>query len=245
MLTFKLSQMKTSLSQLLSGRFILLLILLQVAIWYLLILDVHEDWQQSQRKLTRIWKSWQNIQQQDALLQTMQNEQWPWLSMTSINSRNQLITGWRIEGVASLTEWQPVLESLQERFALSVIGIKWQRRQDAQWVGVVDVDIEPPAPNREWQNWLPSRFQKSVFHEEDWHLSSTMKVQDRCSALVQYRQRHYWLTEGSWIPDASVSVSKVAVDYVILVAKDGKQYRLERQTRRSLDDDYQQQEVAH
>ena len=243
MLTYKLSQMKSNLYQYLNGRIILLLVLLQAAVWYPLIFDVYGSWQQAQRKFSRVWQSWQSIQQQDERLQSIEFKQWPWLSFTPIHSRNQLVTGWRIEGRAGLMDWQNAFERLQEEFALSVIRIKWRRLQDAQWMGIVDVDIESPSGNRVWQNWLPSPVQKAVFYPADWLLMSTMKVKESRSALVQYRQRQYWLTEGSWIPDAAMSVSKVAADHVVLIAKDGKQYRLEMQTRRSLDDDVQQ-EVA-
>jgi len=240
---FKSSALNMSFLRMLNGRLILLFLFLQLAIWYPFLFSAYEDWQREEKNLANAWQRWHKVQRQDDRLLAMSLSNWDWLDQAAIQTRNRLVTSWRLEGVAHITQWQPVLEVVQETLAVSVMGVEWQRQVDGRWQGVIELDVQLPMANREFENWLPTPFRTPHFNAQDWRLFSTMKSADRRSALVQFRRKQYWLHEGSWVPEAGVSVLSVLADRVILVAKDGSQYRLLLTTRRSEDDNLLQ-EVA-
>ncbi|KZN13014.1 hypothetical protein [Marinomonas sp. TW1] len=239
----KYSAINMSFLRMLSGRLILLILCLQLAIWYPFLFSAYDDWKREEKNLANAWQRWHKVQRQDDRLLAMSLSDWAWLEQTVINTRSRLVTGWRLEGVAHMTQWQPVLERVQETLAVSVMGVDWQRQVDGRWQGVIELDVQFPVANRAFENWLPTPFRRPHFSARDWRLFSTMKSADRRSALVQFRRKQYWLQEGSWVPEAGVSVLSVLADRIILVAKDGSQYRLLLTTRRSEDDNLLQ-EVA-
>ncbi|AEF56242.1 hypothetical protein [Marinomonas posidonica] len=240
---FKCSVINMAFLRLLNGRLILLILCLQLVIWYPFLFSAYDDWKREEKKLADAWLRWHKIQRQDDRLLAMPLSDLDWLSQTVINTRNRLVTGWRLEGVANMTQWQLVFERVQETLAVSVMEMDWQRQVDGRWQGAIELGVQLPAVNREFENWLPTPFRRPHFNARDWRLFSTMKSVDRRSALMQFRQKQYWLHEGSWLPEAGVSVLAVLADRVILVAKDGSQYTLLITTGRS-ENDSLLQEVA-
>lgn len=200
---------------------VFLLILLQIAIWYPFLSQAQDELNRQARLKNHAENDWKKVQQQANLLRDIRSLDESWLQHRVEDTKNGVPTQWSIEGVAPLMEWQAVLEKIEERFALGLLSVSWQRKADGQWQGRLLFTVQPPKANREYHNWLPTKLYMNRFVPNHWQLLSTMRMGKNTSALVVYKDTRHWIREGSWLPDAGVSVDEVSFDRVILMAKDG------------------------
>jgi hypothetical protein len=200
---------------------VLLLIILQLAVWYPFIANAYDNAGRQLKLKQGAQHSWNSIQQQSRALAMAEFEDHPWLQHRTVDTAQEITSVWEIEGAASLPQWQTALEQVEERFALALLSVSWQRRSGEQWQGKMQFSIQAPKMNREYHNWLPARILIERFIKKDWQLLSTMRTSENASALVEYKHHRHWVQEGSWLPAAGLSVGSVSSDQVTLIAKDG------------------------
>lgn len=216
---------KSSLSNI-NGSAVSLLILVQTAIWYPFLSQAQDELNRQAKLKARAEADWTKTQQQANRLRNMSLLDEPWVQHRVEDTEEGIPTQWSISGVASLTEWQAVLEKVEERYALGLLAASWQRDKNGDWRGHLLFSLETPKANREYHNWLPTKLRMSRFEQNDWQLLSTMRMGDKTSALVAYKDTRHWVSEGSWLPDAGVTVNGVSFDRVTLISKDGSEKAL-------------------
>lgn len=216
---------KSSLSNI-NGSAVSLLILVQTAIWYPFLSQAQDELNRQAKLKVRAEADWTKTQQQANQLRNMSLLDEPWVQHRVEGSEEGIPTQWSIRGAASLNEWQAVLEKVEERYALGLLAASWQRDKNGDWRGHLLFSLEAPKANREYHNWLPTKLRMSRFEQNDWQLLSTMRMGDKTSALVAYKDMRHWVGEGSWLPDAGVTVKDVSFDRVTLISKDGSEKAL-------------------
>ncbi|WP_369919873.1 hypothetical protein AB8E32_14845 [Marinomonas polaris] len=209
-----------------NGSVVLLLLLLQVAVWYPFLSQAQDDLNQQSKLKARAENDWKKTQQQANQLHDMRLLDESWLQHRVEDTKNGVPTQWSINGSASLIEWQIVLEKIETQFALGLLAASWQRESNGYWQGHLLFAIKIPKANREYHDWLPTKLYMNRFEQKDWQLLSTMRIGDNTSALVVYKNARHWVSEGSWLPDAGLTVNDVSFDRVTLMAKDGSEQAL-------------------
>jgi hypothetical protein len=207
-------------------RIICLLIILQLAAWYPVLSEKHSQLESHVKHKNQTVKAWQAIQRQSNIIEKGGFLQAPWVAYSVGKKEHGVLTEWQVEGSASITEWQVLLEKVQEQFALGLISVHWNKGISGNWYGDLSFDIKTPRANREYSNWLPVKLQTRRFVAKDWRLLSTMRVGDKTSALLEYKRSRHWVYQGSWLPIIGLTVESVSFDNVTLVAKDGSQVAL-------------------
>ena len=200
--------------------FVLLLVMLQLAVWYPFLSAAQNNADQQFKLKQGAQRSWSAIQRQSRALARVQLTDHPWLQHQIIDTAQNMASAWEVKGTASLPQWQAALEQIEERFALTLLSVSWQKESNGQWQGKMHFSIQAPKMNREYHNWLPARILIERFNQRDWQLLSTMRTSENTSALVQYKNHRYWVQEGSWLPSAGLSVGTVSLDQVTLIAND-------------------------
>jgi hypothetical protein len=200
---------------------VFLLILLQIAVWYPFLSQAQDELNRQTRLKQRADRDWDKAQQQAEQLHDIHLFDDSWLQHRVEDTKNGVPTQWFIEGVASLMEWHVALEKIEEQFALGLLSVSWQRKDNGQWQGRLLFTVQTPKANREYHNWLPTKLYMNRFVQNDWQLLSTMRIGKNTSALIVYKDARHWIRKGSWLPDAGVIVDTVSFDRVILMAKDG------------------------
>lgn len=200
---------------------VLLLVTLQLAIWYPFLSHAVENEGRQLNLKQGALHSWNAIQQQNRALAMVDFEEHPWLLYRIVDTAQEVASVWEVEGTASLRQWQTALEQIEERFALMLLSVSWQREGNEQWHGKMQFAIQPPKMNREYHNWLPARILVERYIKKDWQLLSTMRTLENVFALVEYKSHRHWVQEGSWLPAAGLLVGSVSLEQVILIAKDG------------------------
>ena len=208
------------------GSVVLLLILLQLSIWYPFLSHAQKESNRQDRLKERIQNEWEKTQQQAKQLRDIRLSDESWLQHRVEDARNDVPTQWSIEGIASLMEWQTVLEKIESQFALGLLAASWQKEHGGDWQGRLLFAVKTPNANREYHNWLPTKLYLNRFEQNDWLLLSTMRMGENTSALVMYKDARYWVSQGSWLPDAGLTVNDVSFDRVTLIAKDGSKTAL-------------------
>ena len=209
-----------------NGSVVLLLILLQIAIWYPFLSQAHDESNRQTSLKNRAENDWKRTQQQANQLHEIPLLDESWIQHSVEAAKNGVPTQWSINGIASLMEWQNVLEKIEMQFALGLLAASWQREDNRGWRGRLLFSIEAPTANREYHNWLPTKLRMNRFQQEDWQLLSTMRMGEKASALVAYKNARHWVREGSWLPDAGLTVNAVSFDRVVLIARDGSEQAL-------------------
>lgn len=202
---------------------VILLLLLQAAIWYPFLSKAQDELNKQTRLTIRSESDWAKTQQQANQLRDINLPDHSWVQHKVEETKDGVPTQWSVNGSASLMEWQSVLESIETQFSLSLLAASWQKDDNENWRGHLLFAIEPPKVNREYHNWLPTKLHMNLFEPKDWQLLSTMRVGDKTSALVTYKNAQHWVDEGSWLPEAGVTVHGVSFDRVTLIAKDGSE----------------------
>lgn len=205
---------------------VLLLIVLQLVVWYPALSAANEALSHAVMLEKKAQRDWQKIQQQDKALRHATFETAPWLSHDIESTQTGIATRWLVEGIASLSEWQGVLEDLQTRFALALSSVSWQREESGAWQARLVFHVLAPVANREYHDWLPVRVREVRFVKDDWQLLSTMQTTGTTSALLLYKKHRYWVQAGSWLPEAGLTVSLVSFDNVIFMDDGGTQWWL-------------------
>uniref|UniRef100_A6W2T6 Uncharacterized protein n=1 Tax=Marinomonas sp. (strain MWYL1) TaxID=400668 RepID=A6W2T6_MARMS len=208
------------------GSVVLLLLLLQIAVWYPFLSQAQDELNRQSKLKARAESDWKKTQQQAILLRDMYLLDESWLQHRVEDAKNGVPTQWSINGSASLTEWQIVLEKIETQFALDLLAASWQRGSNGYWQGHLLFAIKIPKANREYHDWLPTKLYMNRFEQKDWQLLSTMRIGDNTSALVAYKNARHWVSEGSWLPEAGLTVNEVSFDRVTLMAKDGSENAL-------------------
>lgn len=208
------------------GSVVLFLILLQVALWYPLLSKAQDESNKQAKLKARAENEWKETQRQANQLRGIRLSDASWLQHKVEDTKNGVPTQWSINGSASLIEWQTMLEKIEERFALGLLSASWQRESNGDWQGHLLFAIKAPKANREYRDWLPTKLRINRFEQKDWQLVSTMRMGKNTSALVVYKDTRYWVSQGSWLPDAGLTVDDVSFDRVTLIAKDGSKSAL-------------------
>lgn len=209
-----------------NGSVVTLLIFLQIALWYPFLSQAQEESNRQHRLKERIENEWWKTQQQAKQLRHIRLPDESWLQHRVEDAKNGVPTQWSIEGIASLMKWQTVLEKIESQFALGLLAASWQKEPGGDWQGRLLFAIKTPNANREYHNWLPTKLYLNRFEQNDWLLLSTMRMGEKTSALVVYKNARHWVHEGSWLPDAGVTVNDVSFDQVTLIARDGSKQAL-------------------
>jgi hypothetical protein len=220
-LKIKISSLST-----IKGSVVLPLVMLQLAAWYPFLSQIQDDMNRHIRQKDRVNHEWERVKQQAIKLHTIGFIDEPWARHHVVATQTNIPTKWSLEGIASVAEWQGLLEKIEVQFAVDLLSVYWQREDDGQWLGRFLFNINVPKANREYHNWLPSKLRAYRFERKDWHLLSTVRTDESTSALVTYKKSRYWVRKGSWLPEAGLSVNAVSFDQVILVAKDGSKQSL-------------------
>lgn len=208
------------------GSVVLLLVMLQLAAWYPFLSQQQDDMNRQIRQKDRANHEWERVKKQAIELHTISFIDEPWARHHVVATQTNIPTKWSLEGIASVMEWQGLLEKVEMQVAVGLFSVYWQRADDGQWLGRFLFNINVPKANREYHNWLPSKLRAYRFERKDWRLLSTVRTDESTSALVAYKKSRYWVRKGSWLPEAGLSVNAVSFDRVILVAKDGSQQAL-------------------
>lgn len=200
---------------------VLLFILLQMAVWYPFLSNLHDDVSHHTRLNNQAEDEWRQWQKRANYLRQMHFADDPWVQQRVLATDVDRPTQWLIEGTASLTEWQSVLERVEAQLPLVLRSVSWQRASKGNWQGRLRFGLGIPKRNREYHNWLPTQLRTRQFNKEDWRLVSTMRVGEAVSAMLTYKNHRYWITRGSWLPAAGMTVNAVSFDQITLVARDG------------------------
>jgi len=217
---------KASFLYAINGSVVLLLVILQLAAWYPFLFQAQEHMNRHTRLKDRANQEWQQTQKHAKKLQTTNFVEASWARHRVEATQDGVPTKWSLEGIASVAEWQGLLEKAETQFALGLFSVYWQREPNGQWQGRFLFTINKPKANREYHHWLPTKLRASRFIKKDWHLLSTMRTGKDISALVTYKKKRHWVRENSWLPEAGFTVNAVSFDRVILIAKDGSQQTL-------------------
>ena len=204
-----------------NGSVVLLVALFQLAAWYPFISQTQSEQNRHLRLRDRTLYEWEKTERQAKNLQTVHFKDAPWAQHAVESSFNSVPTTWSLEGVASIAQWQTLLERVEAQCALGLQAVDWQRQQSGHWKGRLLFDIKIPKANRDYHNWLPTKLRATQFIKKDWQLLSTMRSAERASALVTYKHLRRWVQAGSWLPRSGVTVSAVSFNSVTLMAKDG------------------------
>lgn len=205
---------------------VLLLVTLQLAVWYPFISNAYDNADRQLKLKQGAQHSWNSIQQQSRALAMAEFKDHPWLQHRIIDTAQEITSVWEVEGAAPLPQWQTALEQIEERFALALLSVSWQRGSGEYWQGRMQFTIQAPKMNREYHNWLPARILVERFIKKDWQLLSTLHTSENTSALVEYKNHRHWVQEDSWLPAAGLSIGSVLFDQVTLIAKDGSLHTL-------------------
>ncbi|MBR7889968.1 hypothetical protein J9B83_13700 [Marinomonas sp. A79] len=202
---------------------LVLLLVVQAAAWYP-ILSASQD--RLDRQTAQRDKEMNQERKRHTYVKALQQLQlkeatWARYSVKASDNENEL--EWHIDGAASLAQWQRILESVEEHFALSLLSVSWHLQPNGEWQGTLGFQVNPPKRQREYHNWLPSRLGAERFVQADWQLLSTMRIADVTAALIAHKEQRYWVREGSWLPDMGLAVNRVTTSAVTLMAKDGSQ----------------------
>lgn len=206
---------------------VLLCIFLQMALWGMLIFQSQQDLELNERAKKREMKAWKEIVQQSHLIESYRHHPSSGLTI-SLNSATLPPNRLAINGRASLGMWQELLDSIQQRFSFELVSMQWQNLQRGEWLGELELSIQPPKDSKEYNDWLPVSITSNSFLAEDWRLLSGIKVGTTVSALLQYQSRFYWVKEGTWLPSLGVMVDSVSIDEVVLFAKNGQSLIIDR-----------------
>lgn len=202
---------------------LLLLLVVQAAAWYSVLSANYDRLNQQKAQRDNVLNQERQRQIYEKALQRLQLNNAPWSTYSVESSNNNALLGWRIEGVAPLGQWQNVLESVEENFALSLSSMVWEIQPNGDWRGALRFRVHSPKRQREYHNWLPIRLGTERFVQADWQLLSTMRTADITAALIAHKEQRYWVREGSWLPDMGLAVNRVTAKEVTLIAKDGSQ----------------------
>ncbi|MCW4628913.1 MULTISPECIES: hypothetical protein [Marinomonas] len=206
---------------------VLLFILLQMAVWYPLLSNLHDDVSHHTRLNNQAENEWRQWQKQANYLRQIHFPDTSWVQQRVVATEIDRPTQWLIEGTASLIAWQSVLEQVETQLPLVLHTVSWQRTQLGNWQGRLRFGLGVPKQNREYHNWLPTQLRTRRFNKDDWRLVSTMRVGAAASAMLNYKNHRYWITRGSWLPEAGMTVNAVSFDQITLVARDGSIQRLQ------------------
>ncbi|MGJ8648097.1 MAG: hypothetical protein ACSHXJ_14445 [Marinomonas colpomeniae] len=208
------------------GSLVGLLVVLQLAVWYPLISQNQEEMEHllKQKDLTRA--EWEGIKMQSKRIEQVMFSDVLWATQEITSTTDLIATQLKLEGVASIFEWQAWLERVEELFALGVMLASWKLEPNGEWGGRLLFDIKAPKKNREYHNWLPTKLRIGNFVAKDWSLLSIMRVGEKTSALLEYKRHRHWVRQGSWLPSAGLSVETVSFDQITLMSKDGTQRAL-------------------
>ncbi|RBP78275.1 hypothetical protein [Marinomonas rhizomae] len=206
-----------------NGSAVALMMFVQISLWYPFLSQAQEELNKQAKLKARAEASWEKIQQQVNQLRGMSLLNETWVQHRVEDSEKGIPTQWSIAGAASLAEWQAVLEKVEAQYALGLLAASWQREKNGDWRGHLLFSLETPKANRVYHNWLPTKLHMNRFEPNDWLLLSTMRMGDKTSALVAYKHVRHWVSDGSWLPDAGVTVNGVSFGRVTLIAKDGSE----------------------
>ncbi|WP_421846639.1 hypothetical protein [Marinomonas sp.] len=208
------------------GSSVLFLLLLQMAAWYPFLSDARDALKSQSRQKYQAAQRWEKAQIQAKQLEFIQFEAAPWAQHRVLATDQNVPTQWLLEGVASISKWQGLLEEIERQFALDLLSVSWRREQSGNWQGSLLFAVKAPKGNREFHNWLPTRLRAERFVLNDWQLLSTMRIGEITSALIIYKDGRHWVRQGSWLAEAGLTVSSVSFDQVVLLAIDGSQQTL-------------------
>lgn len=210
----------------LSGPVVLLLVLLQLAAWYPFLSQMQSDVDRHIRLKDRVENEWRQIQNQAIRLRDVRFVDMSWVEHHITATENDIATQWSVSGSASVLAWQRLLEQVEEQFSLILRSVHWQRETNGHWRGQLLFSLNVPKKNREYHHWLPTKLRTSRFNRSDWQLVSTMRLGTSTAALITYKNHRRWIRQGSWLPEAGMTVNTVSFDRVILMAKDGSSQAL-------------------
>ena len=203
-----------------------LLLILQLAIWYPTLSEEQSHLENQIKRRDRALTAWQKIKKQSNVIENNHFLQTSWTKQKIGMKEKGVVTQWQVEGQSSITEWQTLLEYIQERLSLGLVSVHWKRESSGDWYGRLSFDIQSPKANREYDNWLPTMLHIERIVEKDWRLLSTMREGDNVSALLEHKNNRYWVHQGSWLPVAGLTVDAVSFDRVALMTKGGQQIEL-------------------
>lgn len=181
-----------------------------------------------------IYQSWQYLLERQALQQTQRYQAQlrqrhrdamdrlePDFGATLIAQGTEWI-GFRLEHTLPLSDWQDMLQILQQQFWLTPIAVDWQRTQ-GQWHGVLTWHFSQPTTLKPQLNVLPLPLK--IEPPRQGVLVSTVQGK-HAAALIKVNQQEVWLHRGHWSPQLRATLARVTPKDVILNDQIGRSHTL-------------------
>ncbi len=219
-----LSSFRSFAYQYFSWLMLVLLLLLQALIWQPILSAQWADVQAQERKQKLQIALRHKAQNIDTKLAAHPLQEYTWLiSDFQPDSRR-----WRLSGTASLDNWQLALDGAHEVASLVLLSVVWQRRDGGEWyANFLYQLVSTELADSEFEVLPKARLQtREPFTQNSWQLISTLAVPGKAMGLLRSSAQNYWVTKGTWLPEAGVFVEAVSAQQVTLVDHNGQRLRL-------------------